>query len=406
VIVRSTQEVVLGELAISRAVLLKALPRSGRTALSVALIKELADGSVQISGEECVRRQPQEIYTSYAGCTVFVDAIQIEQVSAIETVVRRSQELGRSAPKFVLVGRNAKVEQILSGALTGIIAEVELPPIQVLEHFYESKPLNVAQSPVHMATPEAQATNLPDWGMEVLWLRGGLPESLYAGSDEYSFAWRTSYLNCMLNQDFSCWNIDASDRLPEVFQFVANNNGEQFDDAKCANTLSVKRDSVRKSLNLLYRKGLLRRLPNWPPGSDQSLDSMPVYYVRDCGLLHAALGICTQSELRGSSAIGHSWESFAIEAIINAVQGRATPTVYRDKSQNEIDLVLNFSDGSVAAIECKVNEKKSTRLGFATACKNIKATRKLLVHSGEADKPSKNGASSLSLLSAIRSFSR
>jgi len=371
-----------------------------------ALIQDMADGSAMISGKTCACAKSQEIQESYSGRTVCVDAIQIDQVAAIDEVIRSCQDYGRSAPRFVLAGRDAKTEQKLSSALTGMVAEVELPPVQILEHLKDSKQLLTAQSPMHEASPQPQSSNRPKWDKEVLWLRGGLPDSLVADSDDHSFVWRMSYLDSMLKQDFSSWGVDASDRVPEVFQWIANNNGEQFDDANCAKNLSIKKESVRRSLNLLERIGLLRRLPNWPAGSNQSLNSMPVYYVRDCGLLHAMLGVDTIDKLRESKAVGHSWESFSIEAVINASPHNVTPAFYRDKDKNEIDLVLNFSSGAVYAIEIKVNEAKRAEKGFAFACSAIDATRKIVVHSGETDVTLMEGVSRLSLISAIQSLPR
>lgn len=404
--IRSAQKKVIEKLAHNRVVLLKALPRAGRTTLLRALIQDTSDGSALISGEECCSRQPQEIHRSFTGCTLFVDPIGTEQVPAIDALVRSCHELGPSAPRFVLVGRDTKTEQLLSGALTGIAIDAELPPVQILEHLNDSKPLITAQSPIQLGAQQAQATNLPVWSPEVLWLRGGLPESLFSYSDDHSFVWRKSYLDSVLKQDLSSWGVDASDRLPEVFQWIANNNGEQFDDANCAKNLSLKRESVRTSLNLLERMGLLRRLPNWPAGSNHSLNSMPVYYVRDCGLLHAMLGIDTIDKLRTGKSVGHSWESFSIEAIINAASESVTPAFYRDRNNNEIDLVLNFSSEIVYAIEFKVNEKARATKGFSVACCAIGATRKFVVHSGETDTTSEEGVSRLSLISAIRSLPR
>lgn len=136
------------------------------------------NGSAMISGDKCACSTPQEIQKTFAGRTVFVDAIQADQVTKIDTLVRSCLELGRSAPRFVLVGRDAKTEQKLSGALTGIITDVELPPVQILEHLSDSKPLLSAQSPFNEASPQAQSPNIPEWNKQVLWLRGGLPDSL------------------------------------------------------------------------------------------------------------------------------------------------------------------------------------------------------------------------------------
>lgn len=401
-IARATQNTIRSRLFHSRVVIIRALPRAGRTSILKALAKEMDDGSEIISGEDFAAAVPREIQASFGERAVFVDAIQTAQVANVDVIVRSCIEHEHASPKFILVCQNAKTEQELSGALIGIATDLELPPIQVLEHLNDSKPLLTTQGPASSTAPQAQSINTTGWNKETLWLRGGLPESLNADSDAASFAWRTNYLNALLKQDLNCWGIDASDRLPEVFQYVANNNGEQFDDANCAKNLSVKRESIRRSLNLLERMGLLRRLPNWPAGSNQSLNSMPVFYVRDCGLLHVALGIGSVEHLREHDAQGHSWESFAVEAIVNSSNGNATPAFYRDKEKNEIDLVLRFSSDAIYAIEIKVSSDAKAKKGFAIGCDAVGATQRLVVHSGETDFTSDEGVPRLKLVSALR----
>jgi uncharacterized protein len=125
VIVRAAQKTIMDNLLRSRVVLLKALPRAGRTSLLKALIQDMNDGSALIAGQECGCLQAQEIYTTYAGCTIFVDPIRSEHVPEIDVLIRSCQDFGSSAPRFVLVGRDAKTEQLLSGLLAGMISDVE-----------------------------------------------------------------------------------------------------------------------------------------------------------------------------------------------------------------------------------------------------------------------------------------
>ena len=401
-IARATQSTLLSKLIHSRVVILCSLPRAGRTCLLKSISQEMGDGSELVLGETFACASYQDIQAAFGRRVVCVDAIEGSQVARIESIIRACAEHKQLAPKFILAGRNAMVEQTLSAALIGIATDLELPPIQILEHLSENKPRLTANGPSSAVAPKAQSTNTSEWNQETLWLRGGLPESLKADSDEQSFTWRSSYLDSLLNQNFDCWGIDASDRLPDVFQYVANSNGEQFDDANCAKNLSVKRESIRKSLNLLERTGLIRRLPNWPAGSNQSLNAMPVFYVRDCGLLHTALGIRSMEHLRRHDALGHSWESFVVEAIVNASNGNATPAFYRDKEKNEIDLVLKFSNGAIFAIEVKANPGAKATKGYAIGCDAVGATDRFVVHSGETDFTSDEGVSRLRLISALK----
>ena len=161
---------------------------------------------------------------------------------------------------------------------------------------------------------------------------------------------------------------------------------------------------MRKCLDVLERTGLVRSLKKWPAGSNDSLGSMPKIHLRDCGLLHAMLGLDTIERLRAHRAMGHSWESFAAEAIINETRGLAEPAFFRDEEQNEIDLVLRFTNGEIRAIEFKVNPNKGPKNGFHRACARIGASRKMIVHAGERDFTRDETVPRLSLMSAVRSL--
>ncbi len=341
-IVRKTQKKLLKTVSHSRVVLLTALPRAGRTELMKAIVLGSAEGSQLISGKAFLENSAQDIQKIYAGQILCVNRIQTQQVVEIVEIIHFCLSSKQSAPKFVLAGCNAKTEQELCGSLIGPITAVELPPIQIMEHYNDGRLDQISQGPIQMATPQEQASNLPTWDHHKLWLRGGLPESLNADSDEDSFIWRRNYLKNMLQQDFRSWGVNASDRLADVLLWVANINGREFDVSDCGSKLGVGKDSVRNSLNVLERLGVLRSLRNWPAGSNKSSKLMSVYYLRDCGLLHALLGVRNISEFSDVVAKGHSWEGFAIETIINAAPETATPAFYRDKAQNEIDLVLEF----------------------------------------------------------------
>ncbi|KIC11149.1 hypothetical protein RA19_07255 [Leisingera sp. ANG-M1] len=369
--------------------------------LAQSIVQTYPHGFIKISGSELCDLEESSIEQMHQGRALIVDMIQIQHTQKVTDVVRKSQEQPRPEQKFVLIANDIQSERAIEGSMIGITSDIELPPIQLMEHFSESKPLHTAQGPSSSASPQAQPTNSSAWDHTELWLRGGLPESLQADGDNASFEWRQDYLAALLARDYRCWGVDASDRLPDVFQWIANNNGEQFDDANCANKLSVKKDSIRRSLDVLVRIGLIRHLPNWPAKSNESLNSMPVYYVRDSGLLHAALGIITKRQLLDHKAIGHSWESFAIEAIVNAAGKGVTPAIYRDDKKNEIDLVLTDFDSNTTAIEFKTNINKGPKKGFHEGCDRIKATTRLVVHSGMADE---NGhdVPRLSLISALK----
>jgi predicted AAA+ superfamily ATPase len=169
----------------------------------------------------------------------------------------------------------------------------------------------------------------------------------------------------------------------DVLRWAANRNGGELDDTDCPGT---KASELRSMLYVFDRLGITRRLVNYPEGSSESLGRKPKLYVRDTGLLHAVLGIETMEQLRGHQLLGESWECYVIEALIAATGGLCTPQFYRTagKDADEIDLVLDFEtfNGRIAAIEIKLGEEQSPRPGFYRGCETIRATDRILVHSG------------------------
>lgn len=158
-IARATQNTLRSKLLHSGVVLLRALPRAGRTSLLSALAAEMDDGSAVMSGEQLACMSHQEIQTAFSGKVLCVDAIDGAQVPRVESIIRSCTEHQRSAPRFILAARNTKTDQKLSSALIGIITNLELTPIQVMEHLNDSKPLMTTQGPSSTIIPYSSASS-------------------------------------------------------------------------------------------------------------------------------------------------------------------------------------------------------------------------------------------------------
>ena len=74
-------------------------------------------------------------------------------------------------------------------------------------------------------------------------------------------------------------------------------------------------------------------------------------YVRDTGLLHHLLGIASINELLAHPKCGASWEGYAIEEVINAVQPDDM-YFWATHQGAELDLLL-FKKGRRLGVEVK-----------------------------------------------------
>jgi predicted AAA+ superfamily ATPase len=105
---------------------------------------------------------------------------------------------------------------------------------------------------------------------------------------------------------------------------------------------------------------------------------------------------------------GMSWEGFVIETLLSGLPWRANPFFYRTARGAEIDLLIEFSDLSLWAIEIKRSLDPSITRGFHEARSDLKPTRSFVVHSGNDRFPLGQGIEAIGLVelaNELQSFS-
>lgn len=374
--------------------LVTGLPRVGRT----TLLDEWLRGHPEA-------RKCHKVSEIGGGGRIFVlDHVDEHTVDELAELARKLEAETNPAHLFVLpidLKTSARIQQ----KLTGMIETIHLAPIQPLDAMEMTSPSSQEESPDLGALITSIPTNAAPIEPDRHWLRGGLPESLYADSDSSSLGWRLKRLiKGLVELDYSEWGVPRYYRFSDVLLYLANQNSGEFDD----NVIPFgSRAEFKAAVHVLERVGLVRRLFNFPAESNVSLGKKQKIYVRDTGILHAMLGIETVARLRKHEHVGASFESYAIEALIQAGGERCRAQFYRakgDRGEDEIDLVLSFfgHPHAAAAIEIKVGTDERPKRGFYTGCEVINPLDRFVVHSGQASRVDRDGLERLDLISAIK----
>ena len=363
-----------------RVVVLCGLPCTGRSRLLAQWCDERDDAQrvERLSGS-----------VKHAAPIRVIDHFESAQVDGFVEQFRDLDRQGEEA-RFVVAPIDLATTRALQRRLTSAVGLVHLAPLQAEDYVAERLEMPDPRDPSEDLVPQARATNAPAFDPDVHLLRGGLPNSLDAESDEVSLVRRRAMIRNLLAHDYSTLNISPGLRLPDLLRWIANKQGDELDEGSC--TFATKYE-LRAALAVFDDLGLTRRLSNHPEGGMVGLGKKHKVYVRDSGLLNALLGVETVEQLRTPSKAGPCWEGYAIESLILAADDKGIPQFYRHDNR-EIDLVLDFRSrgGPVVAIECKLNPNSQARQGFHDAVKAIKASTGLVVHSGamsvpEADPP-------------------
>jgi len=226
---------------------------------------------------------------------------------------------------------------------------------------------------------------LPFDALHRLWLRGGFPESYLASGDDKSMQWRRSFVRTYLEREVGQFapRISTPD-LRRLWGMLAHQQCDQLNLAALSRSLGVDQKTVKHYLSLLTELLLVRQLPAWHSNLGKRLVKTPKTYIRDSGLAHSLLEISSWDALLSHPIVGGSWEAFVVEAVTNRLGGHAQTHYYRSSAGAEIDLVVEWPNQDLWAIEIKRSTTPKLARGFHQACEDLKPCRKIVITPGEA----------------------
>ena len=214
------------------------------------------------------------------------------------------------------------------------------------------------------------------------WLRGGFPLSFTTRTETDSVAWRKQFLQTFLERDLPQLGVTIpAVALRRFWNMLAHYHGQIWNAAELARALAVNESTVRRYLDLLTGVFMVRQLPPWFENLGKRQVKSPKIYLRDTGLLHSLLGITNQRDLEHHPKVGASWEGYAVEEILKALQ---PDEAYFWATHNgaELDLLL-FKDGRRIGVECKRTDAPTLTPSMRTALTDLKLDELLVVYPGE-----------------------
>lgn len=226
--------------------------------------------------------------------------------------------------------------------------------------------------------------SLAELGVEAeqsLWLRGGLPLSYLASSDDDSTAWRKNFIQTLLERDLPQWGV----RVPAValqrfWTMLAHYHGQTWQATEPARALGVSESTTRRHLDLLTDAFMIRQLQPYHANIRKRQVKAPKIYVRDSGLLHQLLGIRTAAALMSHPKVGASWEGFVIEQVLTAVVHDEV-FFWATHQGAEIDLILRRGS-ELFGVECKRTDTPRMTPSIRNALEDVRLARVAVVYPG------------------------
>lgn len=331
----------------------------GKTTLAKMLQGKLERPTVyldlELPSDQDKLLEPEIYLLSHKDKTIIIDEIQ--RMPELFPVLRALVDKDRRPGRFLILG-SASPEMIRrsSETLAGRIVYHELTGFLL---------------------PEV------DYDVQKLWLRGGLPESFLADTDEASFLWREAFVRTYLERDIPKLGLRVSSvSLRRVWMFLAHLHGRLWNASQVANSLGVSPPTARHYLDILEETFVVRQLPPFHPNIKKRLIKSPKIYLRDSGLLHCLLRIKDLEDLYGHPTLGPSWEGFIIEQIAGILPEGTPMYFYRTAAGAEIDLVVLDSKNHPLAVEVKYSLSPRPQKGFWSGLEDLKCKKAFVVYPG------------------------
>lgn len=279
-----------------------------------------------------------------------------EVLSAIKRAVDQNPDPGR----FVLTGSVRADLLEASWAATGRIVRLQqwgLARREVEGDVQASSFFDRLRGDVDGLVASVGTTDIA--GYVELALAGGFPEMMRL-SVEARWDWLQSYLDQLILRDARVVGENRDPvRLRRFLAGYAANTAGIPTDKLLYDTAGISRATGIAYENVLEMLFVVERIPAWHSNRVKRLVKAPKRVLIEPAMIGPLLGANATAALRDGNLLGRLIETFAIAQLRPESSAGAIPVQLHhlrlDNGKREIDLIAEYADGKVAAIEVKAS---------------------------------------------------
>ncbi len=340
-------------------VLLLGARQVGKSTLAKALLEDGREGRYLCLDDPAVRRaaevDPAGFVAQAKGLTV-LDEIQLapELFRVIKAEVDRDRRPGR----FLLTGSaNVLVLPQLSESLAGRMELLALEGLSQCEILGTSS--NLVDRLFDYSPLELQHLPLDREALISAILAGGFPEARDRAAGRRRSQWFESYIQTLLQRDVrDLSQIEGLTQLPRILELLAVRSAGLLNLSEVSRTLSIPINTLKRYLTLLEAVFVITTLNPWSSHLGKRLVKAPKLLLRDTGLMAHLMGVDLARLKKAPDLLGGVLETFVageLRKLMGWSEARAKLFHYRTLAGQEVDFLLERSDGSVVGLEVKAS---------------------------------------------------
>jgi hypothetical protein len=309
------------------------------------------------------------------------DRVTIDEVQRAPDLLRaikRSVDQDRRPGRFLLTGSaNVLTLPTVSESLAGRLEVVTLLPLSRAEtRGRRPQFLRRAFTGALVRPPEA----VIDRELVQAVLAGGYPEMLRREAPGRRQAWGRDYIRAIVQRDVrDVADVERLDQMSRLLRVLAHHSGQLTNFTKIGGQNNLDDKTTKKYIAILEQLFLVRRVEPWFRNRLKRLVKTPRLHFLDSGLLAAILGVTSERIARDRTLFGPLLETFVFAEVLKQGAWRdeqCSFSHYRDKDQDEVDIVIENETAELVGIEVKA--------AATVYASDFKGLRKLADATGDA----------------------
>ena len=282
---------------------------------------------------------------------------EVQRVPDLLRAIKKSVDDDRRAGRFLLTGSaNTLTMPRVSDSLAGRMEIVSLLPLSRTEiqgkkpEFLQAAFGGKLRNPVD-----------PLIGKDLVHavLTGGYPEMLRRADPKRRQTWARDYIRAIVQRDVrEVADVEKLDQMPRLIQVLAHHSGQLTNFTQIGGQVGFDDKTTRKYVGILEQLFLVRRIEPWFRNQLKRLVKTPKLHFLDSGLLGTLLGATAERIAKDRSIFGPLLETFVFSEVLKQASWfdeNCALYHYRDKDQDEVDLVIEAGSGAIVGVEVKAS---------------------------------------------------
>jgi predicted AAA+ superfamily ATPase len=188
---------------------------------------------------------------------------------------------------------------------------------------------------------------------------GGYPEMLRRQDPKRRQIWARDYIRAIVQRDVrEVADVEKLDQMPRLIQVLAHHSGQLTNFTQIGSQVGFDDKTTRKYVGILEQLFLVRRIEPWFRNQLKRLVKTPKLHFLDSGLLATLVGATAERIAKDRSIFGPLLETFVFSEVLKQASWLDEDCAlyhYRDKDQDEVDLVIEAGSGAMVGVEVKAS---------------------------------------------------